>query len=43
MAVIWGLSFVLVLHVVAAFGWAGGVSFRALIAAAILYLLARAT
>ena len=43
MAVIWGLSFVLVLHVVEAFGWAGGVSFRALIAAAILYLLARAT
>jgi drug/metabolite transporter (DMT)-like permease len=43
MAVIWGLSFVLVLHVVEAFGWVGGVSFRALIAAAILYLLARAT
>jgi len=43
MAVIWGLSFVLVLHVVGAFGWVGGVTFRALIAAAILYLLARAT
>ena len=43
MAVIWGLSFVLVLRVVEAFGWVGGVSFRALIAAAILYLLARAT
>ena len=43
MAVIWGLSFVLVLHVVGAFGWVGGVTFRALIAAAILYLLARVT
>ena len=43
MAVIWGLSFVLVLRVVEAFGWVGGVSFRALIAAAILYVLARAT
>jgi len=43
LAVIWGLSFVLVLHVVGAFGWVGAVSFRALIAAAILYVLARAT
>ncbi len=43
MAVIWGLSFVLVLHVVGVFGWVGAVTFRALIAAAILYLLARAT
>jgi len=43
MAVVWGLSFALVLHVVGAFGWVAGVTFRALIAAAILYLLARAT
>jgi len=43
MAVIWGLSFVLILRVVGAFGWVGAVTFRALAAAAILYLLARAT
>jgi drug/metabolite transporter (DMT)-like permease len=43
LAVIWGLSFLLVLRVVAAFGWAGAAAFRALIAALILWLLARAT
>ncbi|HET7902485.1 MAG TPA: DMT family transporter [Candidatus Nanopelagicales bacterium] len=43
LAVIWGLSFVLVLKVVQAFGWAGGVSFRALVAAGLLLLLARLT
>ncbi len=43
LAVIWGLSFVLVLQVVRAFGWAGGVSFRALVAAGLLVLLARVT
>jgi drug/metabolite transporter (DMT)-like permease len=40
---IWGASFVLVLRVVQAFGWAAGVCFRALIAAGLLVLLARAT
>jgi len=38
--VIWGLSFLLILKVVHAFGWAGGVAFRALIASAILTGLA---
>ncbi|HYO44605.1 MAG TPA: DMT family transporter [Candidatus Limnocylindrales bacterium] len=37
---IWGLSFVLVLNVVRAFGWVGAVTFRALIACALLVLLA---
>ena len=36
MAVIWGFSFVMVLRVVEAFGWVAAVSFRALIASAIL-------
>jgi drug/metabolite transporter (DMT)-like permease len=40
LAVIWGLSFLLILKVVHAFGWAGGVAFRALIASAILTGLA---
>ncbi len=43
LALIWGASFVLVLHVVAAFGWIGAVAFRALIASAILLVIARAT
>ncbi|MFN8158582.1 MAG: DMT family transporter [Candidatus Nanopelagicales bacterium] len=43
LAVIWGVSFLLVLKVVQAFGWAGGVSFRALVAAGLLLLLARLT
>lgn len=43
LAVIWGMSFVLVLHVVAAFGWIGAVAFRALIASVILLVMARAT
>lgn len=43
LAVVWGLSFVLVLKVVQAFGWAAGVSFRALVAAGLLLLLARVT
>ena len=42
MAVIWGLSFVLVLQVVGAFGWVGAVTFRALIASAILLPARRA-
>jgi drug/metabolite transporter (DMT)-like permease len=40
LAVIWGLSFVLILKVVQAFGWVGAVAFRAFIASAILLLLA---
>ncbi|MFN8146385.1 MAG: DMT family transporter [Candidatus Nanopelagicales bacterium] len=43
LAVIWGLSFVLVLKVVQAFGWVGGVGFRALVAAGLLVLLAKLT
>lgn len=43
LAVIWGSSFVLIIRVAAAFGWAGAVSFRALIAGGALYLLARFT
>ncbi len=41
MALIWGVSFVLVLRVVAAFGWIGAVTFRAFIASAILLVMAR--
>jgi drug/metabolite transporter (DMT)-like permease len=43
LAVIWGLSFVLVLDAVRAFGWVGAVAFRALIACAILVALALGT
>lgn len=43
LAFIWGLSFVLVLAVVRAFGWVGAVAFRALTACAILVLLAVAS
>lgn len=43
MALIWGVSFILVLKVVQAFGWAGGVAFRALVASTLLVLLAVAT
>jgi drug/metabolite transporter (DMT)-like permease len=43
LAVAWGLSFLLLLQVVAAFGWVGAVTFRCFIAAAILIALARAT
>ncbi len=41
LALVWGLSFVVLLRVVAAFGWAGAVSLRALLAAAVLGVLAR--
>jgi drug/metabolite transporter (DMT)-like permease len=41
MALIWGVSFVLVLRVVTAFGWIGAVTFRAFIASAILFAMAR--
>ena len=43
LALAWGLSFVLLLKVVAAFGWVGAVTFRCFIAAAILVVLARST
>ena len=43
LALIWGLSFVLVLKVVGAFGWVGAVTFRAFTASAILLVLAAAT
>ena len=33
----WGLSFLLLLHVVDAFGWIGAVTFRCFIAGALLY------
>jgi drug/metabolite transporter (DMT)-like permease len=43
LALIWGVSFVLVLNVVGAFGWVGAVTLRALIASAILVAIAGAT
>ena len=43
LALIWGVSFVLVLRVVQAFGLVGAVTFRALVASAILLVLATAT
>jgi drug/metabolite transporter (DMT)-like permease len=43
LALIWGLSFVLVLKVVQAFGWVGAVTFRALTASAVLAALALVT
>lgn len=41
LAVTWGFSFVVLLHVVEAFGWAGAVALRALMAGAILLVAAR--
>ncbi|MFD1746181.1 DMT family transporter [Rhizobium helianthi] len=43
LSVAWGLSFLLLLHVIAAFGWVGSVTFRCLLAGAILLVLARLT
>lgn len=43
LAIAWGFSFLLLLKVVAAFGWVGAVTFRCFIAAAILILMARLT
>jgi drug/metabolite transporter (DMT)-like permease len=40
LAVTWGSSFVIVLHVVRAFGWVGAVTFRALVAGITLVLAA---
>lgn len=41
LALVWGLSFMIVLNVVAAFGWAGAITFRALVAGTTLFTLAR--
>lgn len=43
LSVVWGVSFVVLLRVVQAFGWVGAVTFRALIAGAVLVALAAAT
>lgn len=40
LALVWGLSFMLVVRVVPAFGWAGAVSFRALTAGGALLMIA---
>jgi drug/metabolite transporter (DMT)-like permease len=40
LAVVWGFSFLLLLKVVAAFGWVGAVAFRGLIAGSTLFALA---
>lgn len=42
LAASWGFTFVLLLHAVDAFGWAGAVAFRSLLAAAILLVAAKA-
>lgn len=41
LALVWGLSFVVLVRVVAAFGWAGTVSFRALTAGGALWVVAQ--
>lgn len=41
LAVAWGVSFLLVLHVVEAFGWVGAVTLRCFIASAALLVMAR--
>ncbi|WP_043880035.1 DMT family transporter [Azorhizobium caulinodans] len=41
LALAWGLSFLVLLRVVQAFGWAAAVSLRALVAAGVLFLMAR--
>ncbi|MCM2473999.1 DMT family transporter [Rhizobium sp. CG5] len=43
LALSWGLSFLLLLRVVEAFGWIGAVTFRALIAGTLLFVVARAS
>ncbi|MFA6264992.1 MAG: DMT family transporter [Pseudolabrys sp.] len=43
LAVIWGLSFVVLLRVVAAFGWVGAVTLRCFVAAATLFVIAAVT
>ncbi len=41
LALTWGLSFLVVLKIVEAFGWVGAVSFRALVAGVTLFVFAR--
>jgi drug/metabolite transporter (DMT)-like permease len=41
LAIAWGLSFLVVLHVVEAFGWVGAVAFRSFIAAGTLFAIAK--
>ncbi|MGL4488823.1 MAG: DMT family transporter [Rhizobiaceae bacterium] len=41
LAVTWGFSFLMVFHVVDAFGWAAGVTFRCLLAAVLLIVAAK--
>jgi drug/metabolite transporter (DMT)-like permease len=43
LSVVWGLSFLVLLRVVNAFGWVGAVTFRALLAGGLLYVIAAAT
>lgn len=43
LAVTWGFSFMILLHVVQAFGWAGAVTFRSVLAGLLLLAAARAT
>ena len=43
LSVVWGVSFVVLLRVVQAFGWVGAVTFRAFIAGAVLIAIAGAT
>ena len=43
LSVVWGLSFVVLLRVVHAFGWVGAVTFRALLAGGLLLAIAAAT
>jgi drug/metabolite transporter (DMT)-like permease len=43
LAVTWGFSFLMVLHVVDAFDWAAGVTFRCLLAALLLIIFAKLT
>lgn len=42
LALIWGLSFLVVVKVVQAFGWVGAVTFRALVAGGVLFAISRA-
>lgn len=43
LAIAWGLSFLVLVRVVEAFGWVGAVSFRCLLAGGLLYLIAAAS
>jgi drug/metabolite transporter (DMT)-like permease len=43
LSIVWGISFAVLLQVVRAFGWAGAVAFRALIAGTILLVIAALT